>query len=229
MNGIGVYYYCNTHQFHSLFSHVIQTPFDRTKVLGTTWQWSTVDTWPSPNSTWVAHRFTSTTNFSLWKKVLVKRCTSKTNLRLLINTKLVPSHLNGQPKVDARERLELVGSLIPYIGLRWPYIVCLVWSWTCIFLQVQLHTVTHTLLLHRTKVLSLIKKESCPTKWTNLPVEGWVSIDRSMVAALLSTTPRQVPRSSTDDSVLEHLNWVNSGCNSCQWYHLTTSECFVTK
>ena len=42
--------------------------------------------------------------------------------------------------------------------------------------------------------------------WTNLPVGGWVSIDRSMVAALLSTTPRQVPRSSTDDSVQEFSN-----------------------
>lgn len=36
-------------------------------------------------------------------------------------------------------------------------------------------------------------------KITNLPVEGRVSIDRSMVAALLSTTPRPVPRSSADD------------------------------
>lgn len=34
---------------------------------------------------------------------------------------------------------------------------------------------------------------------TNLPVKGRVSIDRSMVAALLRTTPRQVPKSSTDD------------------------------
>lgn len=40
---------------------------------------------------------------------------------------------------------------------------------------------------------------------TNLPVYGWVSIDRSMVAALLSTTPRQVHKSSTDDSAHEHL------------------------
>jgi|SRR5581483_4198009 hypothetical protein len=64
-------------------------------------------------------------NFRYGKKVLVKRCTNKTKLRLPINTKLVPSLFNGQPKVNARERLELVGSLFPYIGLRWPYIVCL--------------------------------------------------------------------------------------------------------
>ena len=47
--------------------------------------------------------------------------------------------------------------------------------------------------------------EGCSFSRTNLPVEGRVSIDRSMVAALLSTTPRQVPRSSTDDSVQEPL------------------------
>ena len=35
-----------------------------------------------------------------------------------------------------------------------------------------------------------------------------------MVTALLSTTPRQVPRSSTDDSVLKNSRCVNSGCNS---------------
>jgi hypothetical protein len=35
-----------------------------------------------------------------------------------------------------------------------------------------------------------------------------------MEAALLSTTPRQVPRSSTDDSVLKRPRYVNSGCNS---------------
>ena len=56
--------------------------------------------------------------------------------------------------------------------------------------------------------------EDCPTERTNLPVKGWVSIDRSMVTALLSTTPRQVPRSSTDDSVLKTSRYVNSGCNS---------------
>lgn len=47
------------------------------------------------------------------------------------------------------------------------------------------------------------KKMQVRTKRTNLPVGGKVSIDRSMVAALLSTTPRLVPRSSTDDSVLK--------------------------
>ncbi len=35
-----------------------------------------------------------------------------------------------------------------------------------------------------------------------------------MVTALLSTTPWQVPRSSTDDSVLKNSRYVNSGCNS---------------
>ncbi len=40
---------------------------------------------------------------------------------------------------------------------------------------------------------------------TNLPVGGWVSIDRSMVAALLSTTPRPIPRSSADDLVPPHF------------------------
>ena len=35
-----------------------------------------------------------------------------------------------------------------------------------------------------------------------------------MVTALLSTTPRQVPRSSTDDSVLKTSRYVNSGYNS---------------
>lgn len=34
---------------------------------------------------------------------------------------------------------------------------------------------------------------------TNLPVRGLVSVYRSMVAALIRTTPRQVPKSSTDD------------------------------
>src|SRR6201999_1591201 len=56
--------------------------------------------------------------------------------------------------------------------------------------------------------------EDCPAKRTNLQVKGRVSIDRSMVTALLSTTPRQVPRSSTDDSVLKNSRYVNSGCNS---------------
>ena len=55
---------------------------------------------------------------------------------------------------------------------------------------------------------------------TNLPVKGWVSIDRSMVAALLSTTPRQVLKSSTDDSVLKPSIRVFTGCNSNQWYLL---------
>ena len=36
-------------------------------------------------------------------------------------------------------------------------------------------------------------------KQTNLLVQGWVSIDRSEVAALLSTTPRPKTRSSTND------------------------------
>ena len=34
---------------------------------------------------------------------------------------------------------------------------------------------------------------------TNPPVEGLVSIDRSVVAALLGTTPRLVPKSSAND------------------------------
>ena len=34
----------------------------------------------------------------------------------------------------------------------------------------------------------------------NLPIEGLVSTDRSMVAALLNTTPRPVTKSSANDS-----------------------------
>lgn len=44
---------------------------------------------------------------------------------------------------------------------------------------------------------------------TNRPVQGLVSIDRSKVAALLSTTPRPRPKSSTNDLVLD-LDTVNS-------------------
>ena len=44
---------------------------------------------------------------------------------------------------------------------------------------------------------------------TNRPVRGLVSIDRSKVAALLSTTPRPRPKSSTNDLVLD-LDTVNS-------------------
>lgn len=72
-------------------------------------------------------------------------------------------------------------------------------------------------------------------KRTNLPVKGWVSIDRSMVAALLSTTPRLVPRSSTDDSVHEVLAWIVWGKpgKASMWavsrYSLSDHECFDTK
>jgi hypothetical protein len=170
MNGIGVCIVLlqYTHQFHSLsFYIIIQTPFDRTKVLGTTWQWSTVDTWPSPNITWVAHRFTSTTNFSLWKKVLVKRCTSKTNLRLLINTKkgAFPFEwpTESQRTGETRTSRESHPVHRPSVAV---YSVCLVWSWTCIFFtSPTTHCDTHYS-SHRTKVQLFIKKnfkESCPT------------------------------------------------------------------
>ena len=49
-----------------------------------------------------------------------------------------------------------------------------------------------------------LDKKCWRRKSTNLPVKGWVSIDRSMVTALLRTTPRQVPRSSTDDLAPAH-------------------------
>ena len=45
---------------------------------------------------------------------------------------------------------------------------------------------------------------SRPTDKTNPQAEGWVSTDRSVVTALPSTTPRQVPKSSTDDSESRH-------------------------
>ena len=41
--------------------------------------------------------------------------------------------------------------------------------------------------------------------WTNRPVKGWDSIYRSMVTALISTSPRQVTKSSTEDSALLSL------------------------
>src|SRR6266496_2595964 len=124
MNGIGAYCNSNTHQFHSFFhmSSKHRLIGRKSSAQHDNGQRSTLD--HHQTSLGLHTRFTSTTNFSLWEKVLVKRSTSKTDLRLLINTKLVPSLSNGQPKVNARERLELVGSLIPYIGLRWPYIVC---------------------------------------------------------------------------------------------------------
>ena len=40
---------------------------------------------------------------------------------------------------------------------------------------------------------------------TNRPVGGWDSIYRSMVTALINTSPRQVSKSSTEDSALLHL------------------------
>ena len=45
---------------------------------------------------------------------------------------------------------------------------------------------------------------NCPRRGQILPVRGWVSIDRSMVAALLLTTPRLVRKSSTDDLAPAH-------------------------
>ena len=91
--------------------------------------------------------------------VLVKRCTSKTHLRLLINTKLVPSLFKWPTESRRTGETRIDGSLIPYIGLRWPYSVCLVWSWTLFFfLSPTTHCDTHYS-SHRTKVLSLIKKE----------------------------------------------------------------------
>ena len=44
-----------------------------------------------------------------------------------------------------------------------------------------------------------LEKMCLSWKQTNLLVQGWVSIDRSEVAALLSTTPRPKTRSSTND------------------------------
>ena len=46
-------------------------------------------------------------------------------------------------------------------------------------------------------------EESSVYRRTNPPVEGLVSIDRSVVAALLGTTPRLVPKSSANDLALE--------------------------
>ena len=46
-------------------------------------------------------------------------------------------------------------------------------------------------------------------KQTNRPVQGLVSIDRSKVAALISTTPRPRPKSSTNDLALD-LDTVDS-------------------
>ncbi|GFU33529.1 hypothetical protein NPIL_225871 [Nephila pilipes] len=42
------------------------------------------------------------------------------------------------------------------------------------------------------------------TQWTNRPIEGRVSVDRSKVAALALTTPSPVGESSTDDSPPPH-------------------------
>ena len=55
---------------------------------------------------------------------------------------------------------------------------------------------------------STIIRSAC-LKQTNRPVQGLVSIDRSKVAALISTTPRPRPKSSTNDLVLD-LETVNS-------------------
>ena len=48
-----------------------------------------------------------------------------------------------------------------------------------------------------------------PSMRTNRPVQGLVSIDRSKVAALVSTTPRPRPKSSTNDLAL-YLESVDS-------------------
>ena len=52
------------------------------------------------------------------------------------------------------------------------------------------------------------ERKQARAQWTNQPVQrGWVSIDRSVVAALPSTTPRPVHKSSTDDfgaTTLQH-------------------------
>lgn len=42
---------------------------------------------------------------------------------------------------------------------------------------------------------------------TNPQAKGWVSTDRSVVTALPSTTPRQVPKSYTNDSESRHRIW----------------------
>ena len=47
---------------------------------------------------------------------------------------------------------------------------------------------------HDNGILDYIKKIA------NLPIEGLVSTDRSMVAALLNTTPQPVTKSSANDS-----------------------------
>jgi hypothetical protein len=45
-------------------------------------------------------------------------------------------------------------------------------------------------------------------KKTNRPIVGLVSTDRSVVAALLSTTPRPVTKSSANDLAPQHCTWL---------------------
>ena len=53
------------------------------------------------------------------------------------------------------------------------------------------------------------------------PDKGWVSINRSMVAALLSTTPWQVQKSSTDGSVAGKGLQVVKFTDKTEMYNLT--------
>ena len=50
------------------------------------------------------------------------------------------------------------------------------------------------------------KQKLC--KKTNRPIVGLVSTDRSVVAALLSTTPRPVTKSSANDLAPQHCTWL---------------------
>ena len=54
-------------------------------------------------------------------------------------------------------------------------------------------------------VNTVVKCMYCTYTLTNRPVEGWDSIYRSMVTALINTSPRQVSKSSTEDSALPRL------------------------
>ena len=57
------------------------------------------------------------------------------------------------------------------------------------------------------RIKKFVKSVKCTAnaQLTNRPVEGWDSIYRSMVTALISTSPRQVSKSSTEDSALPNL------------------------
>jgi hypothetical protein len=55
-------------------------------------------------------------------------------------------------------------------------------------------------------VVGTAKQKLC--KKTNRPIVGLVSTDRSVVAALLSTTPRPVTKSSANDLAPQHCTWL---------------------